>query len=208
METELRTLFELIRKQKLDIHDSLLMLSEAQLTWKPNAAVWSIGEIVEHLVLCEEIFGHAEKGKAAKPEALMFRLIPRGWRFTMALSALKHNVVLPLPSPALEPQGDVRISELLLRWGMARTATRREMSMLYGDESRYSHPVLGSLAAAQMLELGRVHTAYHVRQMAALRRDPAFPTRADAEPPALWTEPEGSVLTVQLTQLLENDPEK
>ncbi len=208
MEAELRTLFDQIEHQQCEINENLLMLSEAQLTWKPKASAWSIRQIVEHLMLCAEIFGHAEKGVPAKPEAMMFRIIPPRWRFAMALSALKHNVVLPFPSPVLEPQGNERLSDLLFRWGMAHSAMEHDLSMLYGDESRYSHPVLGSLSAAQMLELGCVHTAYHVRQMEALQRDPAFPTRSDTERPALWIEQEDYVWDPELKQWMEDNPEE
>ena len=83
--------------------------------------------------------------------------------------------MLPLPSPDIEPRGDVPLPELLKRWEAARAEMRGVLETLQGDEPRYSHPVLGPLTAVQMLELGETHTAYHTRQMERFQREVTFP---------------------------------
>jgi hypothetical protein len=55
---------------------------------------------------------------------------------------------------------------------------RRVLDAIQGNERRYAHPVLGPLTAAQMLELGQTHVAYHARQIEALQRNMLFPQRA------------------------------
>ncbi len=177
---ELQRRFEAIERQRATLESSILALTAAQVNWTPSAAVWSVGQIVHHLVLSDETLGRAQDAEAVKAEVPMFRVLPRAWRRALILSALKRGVVLPLPSPAVEPRGDVPLSKLLSRWARARREMRRVLDTLEADEPRYSHPVLGPLTAAQMLELAQTHTAYHTRQMEALQRDPAFPRGAEA----------------------------
>jgi hypothetical protein len=139
-----------------------------------------MGQIVHHLVLSDETLGRAQDPEAIQAEAPLFRVLPRAWRRALILGALKRGVALPLPSPAVEPRGDMPLSELLSRWARARREMRRVLDSLQGDEPRYAHPVPGPLTGAQMLELGETHTAYHTRQIEALQRDAAFPRRAEA----------------------------
>lgn len=175
MQPEFLRRFETIERQRADLQSDVLALSETQVNWTPNAAVWSVGQIIEHLVLSDETVGRAQEAGAVETEATMFRVLPRSWRRALVLGALKRGRTLPLPSPDVEPQGNVPLPELLERWERAREEMRRVLEILLGDERRYSHPVLGPLTAGQMLELEETHTAYHTRQMEALRCNPAFP---------------------------------
>ena len=102
-----------------------LALTETQLNWTPGGDVWSVGQIVHHLVLSDETLGRAQDAEAVKAEAPLFRVLPRAWRRALILGALKRGVVLPLPSPAVEPRGDVPLSKLLPRWSLARREMRR-----------------------------------------------------------------------------------
>ena len=175
MKSELQKRFDAIERQRADLQDSALALSDTQLKWTPSAETWSVGQIVQHLVLSDETVGHAQEAGAVAAEASMFRVLPRAWRRALVLRALKRDKVLPLPSSGVEPQGDVPLAELLSRWNTAREEMRQVLETLQGDERRYFHPVLGPLTARQMLELGETHTAYHTRQMEALQREAAFP---------------------------------
>jgi len=180
MTPELQRRFDAIESQRADLESLALALTEAQLNWTPGGDVWSVGQIVHHLVLSDETLGRAQDTEAVQPEAPMFRVLPRAWRRALVLMAFNRNVILPLPSPAAEPRGDVPLSKLLSRWARARGEMRRVLDTPPGDETRYSHPVLGPLTAAQMLELGQTHTAYHTRQIEALQRNLVFPRRAKA----------------------------
>ena len=77
----------------------------------------------------------------------------------LILRALRRDVALPLPCCSKA----------------ARAEMGRVLDTMQKDERRYAHPVVGPLSATQMLVLAGTHTAYHQRQMDALRRDAAFP---------------------------------
>ncbi|MES2460685.1 MAG: DinB family protein [Armatimonadota bacterium] len=167
MAPELQRRFDAMEQQREFLRNRAFSLSDAQLVWKPSASDWSVQQITEHLVLSEETVGRPQEG-VVKSEAPMFRILPRRLRRALILGALRRGTVLPLPSPNIEPKGDVPLPELLIRWQAARSELNRFLSTLQGSETRYSHPVLGPLTVTQMLELAQTHTAYHTRQMEAL----------------------------------------
>ena len=176
MQPKLQQGFDAIERQRTNLQSTVLALSEPQLQWTPNPAdVWSIQQIVEHLVLGDETVGRGSE--TPQSEALLFRVLPRAWRRALVLRAFNRDKVLPLPSPAVDPTGKVPLPELLTRWETLRDEMRRTLEALQDDKPRYSHPVLGPLTAAQLLQLGETHTAYHLRQIETLRRNPSFPTR-------------------------------
>ena len=106
------------------------------------------------------------------------RVLPRSVRFALILRALRRDIVLPLPSPDIAPIGKTPLSELLPRWNLIRIEMRRALDTMQNNENRYAHPVLGTLDAAQMLELSEVHTGYHTRQIETLQRNSDFPRAA------------------------------
>ncbi len=140
------------------------MLTDKQLTARAGAETWSVQQIVEHLVLSDETVGYAQDAGTIPPEAALFRILPRAVRRALVLAAFKRNAVLPLPSPAIEPLGNVPLPELLERWERARTELKGVLETV-GTETRWFHPIVGPLTALQLLTLAEVHTAYHMRQM-------------------------------------------
>lgn len=170
--------FSAIEIQRAYFQSTALALGDGPLNWSPEPGVWSVRQIIEHLVLSDESVGRAQD--SVKSEALMFRVLPRAGRRALVLRAFSRDAVLPLPSPAMEPNGDVPLPTLLARWETSRSEMCRVLNSMQRDEARYSHPVLGPLTAAQMLDLARVHTAYHARQMGTLQGDAGFPREFEA----------------------------
>ena len=175
MRPELQRGFDAIEVQRAHFQNTALALDDGPLNRSLGPGVWSVRQIIEHLILSDESVGRAQDAGAVQAEALMFRVLPRALRRALVLRAFSRDVVLPLPSPAVEPSGDVPLPALLSRWEASRAEMRRVLDSLQRDEARYSHPVLGPLNAAQMLDLARAHTAYHARQMEALQHEAAFP---------------------------------
>ncbi len=176
MRPEFQRRVDAIEIQRAYLQSAALALTDAQLNWSPQVGAWSIRHIIEHLVLSDESVGRAQDAGAMETEALMFRVLPRALRRALVLRAFSRDAVLPLPSPAVEPLGNVPLSELLSRWDASRAEMCRVLDSMRRDEARYSHPVLGPLTATQMLDLARTHTAYHGRQIEALQGDTALPS--------------------------------
>jgi hypothetical protein len=172
---EMQTRFHAIEQQRSDIQSRITRLSDEQLDWTPETTSWSIRQIIEHLVLCDETLGRAREAGSVMKEAPVFRAVPRALKRALVLRALSRGAILPVPSPAVEPQGNVSLTELVSRWETARGEMQGFLHTLAEDETRYLHPVLGPLTATQMLELNETHAGYHWRQMNALLQRNAFP---------------------------------
>ncbi len=176
MLTELQHRFDAVEHQRIALKAAVSPLSDLQLSWKLEPGSWNILQIVQHLVLSDETVGRIKEVGEMEAEAPLFRLLPRALRRAMIISALRHDIVLPLPSPDMEPSGSISLGDLLARWHASRSDMGSVLETLRADADLYSHPVLGPLTAAQMLDLGRVHTAYHMRQMQVLQRARQFPS--------------------------------
>lgn len=173
---ELQQGFEIVEQQRLGLQREISSLSNPQLTFKPSADVWSIQQIVEHLVLSDETLGQVPDVGVVRNEAPMFRILPRAVRRALVLAAFSRDAALPLPSPDVEPTGIVPLKDLWERWAVSRAKMWSALETLGENEMRYSHPVLGPLTAGQMLKLAQVHTAYHARQIKKLREVMGFPS--------------------------------
>ena len=165
---KLRSGFDAYERQRLDLVGALNTLNEMQLAWKQTPEDWSILQIVEHLVLSDELMGRASDRFIAKSKLLIFRVLPPFVRRFLVLSALKRNTVLPLPLAAMEPRGQSPLGELRIRWEAVRRVIHTDLDGMTRDTERWFHPALGPLTAAQLLDLGRTHAAYHIRQIEAI----------------------------------------
>jgi hypothetical protein len=168
MDQTIKDLFEEIECQRQDLSKRIMANNESQLNESIRPGAWTVSQIVEHLVLSDETLGRAVDSRVAEAEPVLFRVIPRSWRFALILDALNKNVKLPLPTPLVNPTGKVSIQDLLIRWERAREKMRADLNWLTADDRRYFHPALGLLSASQILKLVRVHTAYHHRQIDSL----------------------------------------
>lgn len=180
MQADLQRRFDQVERQRAALQADALALSDTQASWTPNPSVWSVRQIVQHLVLSDETVGRASEPGGAPAEERMFRVLPRALRRGLIIRAFARNMALPLPSPGVEPGEDVPLPALLARWDKARGEMKSVLDTLRGDETRWSHPVLGPLTATQMLDLEHAHNAYHGRQIKALQSQAAFPGHSAA----------------------------
>lgn len=141
------------------IESQALSLDAALLSRSPRAGEWSPLQIVHHLVLADEQIGaptHEAEGKRFRAPIYAF-----------VLRAFRLNLRLPLPSPSLEPSGDVPLPILLERWDKAHRNLREQLAAAQssGEELRFLHSIIGTMNTEQMLRLAQEHTKYHGRQL-------------------------------------------
>lgn len=180
MQADLQHRFDQVESQRAALLSAVVALSDAQASWTPNPSVWSVRQIVQHLVLSDETVGHACEPGDVQAEERLLRVLPRAVRRGLVIRAFARNMALPLPSPGVEPREDVPLPALLARWDKARGEMKAVLDTLHGNGTRWSHPVLGPLTATQMLDLEHAHNAYHGRQIKALQSQAAFPGHSAA----------------------------
>ena len=126
---------------------------------------WSALQIVGHLMLSSETVGAPNDGtKPGKPLGGVFH--------RLVIAALNLNARLPMPDEKLDPEtaltSDVSLDEVLRRWQSSREELRAFLASVTPqtlEHRPFTHPVIGPLTSAQLLELGASHTAYHRRQL-------------------------------------------
>jgi DinB family protein len=152
-------------------------LPPSQWEFKPAPDRWSIGEIVEHLVLIEDrihtIIGRI--GDAPEP--------PPGWN----QSQVDHAVVANVPKRSDRVQAPVHVTPAN-RWNAAETLRRfveareRTLQLLLSATALRGHviphPVLGPWDGYQWLLAAAAHSARHTDQIREVKGAPGFPQPA------------------------------
>ncbi len=169
MKSEFQLQFEAIETQRREVCARIESLSEANRVWKRGAPDWSALQIAEHLILSDETVGSANWARR-KVATLPKPPGAHPKRLQLILWSMDRNIRLPLPSPELEPRGEIGWTELQTRWEISRVLLCEFLeSPGFDAASRpFLHTVAGALTARQLLELSQIHTAYHARQLEQL----------------------------------------
>jgi hypothetical protein len=150
-------------------------LTPAQWTFKEAPDRWSIGEIVEHIVIVEGVVHGRVRGIcAAEPvpaerddaaiDAFVIEAVPK--------------VVQKLQAPPpICPSGQWDLAEAARQFNDQRTLTLELLASAPCLRGRVvSHPAIGSLDGYQWILAGAAHCARHVAQIARVKADPRYPS--------------------------------
>lgn len=158
--------------QRRALLGSLKSIPEIELARRPTPDVWSMIEIVEHLVLAErEVFQglpdqHTLEGLAVRPASAI--------RFLMMVSIFSIRIPLRAPSKRMLPVGSRSLPELWERWDQT-SAWLKTMVEAPSDALRhramFHHPVAGRLSLRQALVLACIHLDTHTRQIRSICRE-------------------------------------
>lgn len=171
---QLRTRWDQYCQQRDRLLDELGALSEAQLAFRPAPGAWSLNEVAHHLLLVEQGVA-ASFARPPKPEPRTVRhLVGRVLVRLLLGSPLRVRV----PTRRVLPTGEITLPEIRTRWsGVSRELEGQlsEITPATLGRPAMKHPYSGPLDARRTLNfLGR-HFRHHLRQVARVRRAPAFP---------------------------------
>lgn len=161
--------FEATEAQRREVISLLDAVSESQREWKERPINWSPLQIAEHLILSYETVGSREWAQARREASGTPRAHPV--LLQLVLWAMRCNIALPLPSPAVDPTGAQTWPQLQERWGKASSSMRDSLQAPRAARRAnrpFAHPIVGALSAREMLLLNEVHNAYHLRQLKAV----------------------------------------
>jgi uncharacterized damage-inducible protein DinB len=148
--------------------NSLSTINQEILQDKPAESVWSVMQILDHLVLAEAMsLGYLEKkingieevgtvGVRSRLGMLLIKLLMNGGRKFKA------------PKSVSQPDGQVTLDQVGRKWKEER---QRLFTFLenYPDEhldkAIYKHPVIGRISLVQMLAFFVVHIKHHEVQI-------------------------------------------
>jgi hypothetical protein len=156
----------------------VVALTPEQASFRPDQGTWSIGMILEHLLIGEERlvarFAAARQGKQLDdplppPVELRFRQEDYPDVGKTGKRTAPPNAV---------PQGTMGLAEVLFRLHESRRRLLDEAMRcrdLDLSSFRYTHRLLGSMDLWQWIGMQGKHEMRHLRQIKAIKQHPAYP---------------------------------
>ncbi|MBI3819501.1 MAG: DinB family protein [Planctomycetes bacterium] len=162
-------------KQTLDSIDGI---SEAQWKFKPAADKWSVGEVVEHIIIVEEkSAADVEKSLKEKPDA--------DWKDkkianTEMLETMLLNRDFKVKAPAeVAPEGKLALADAAKRYKTARAASLKiaESKDALLRAHFVEHPFFSTMNSYQRLLVVALHNKRHNLQIAEVKANVDYPKK-------------------------------
>ena len=169
-------LLENLETRKQSFVTTLQGFSADQLEFRTAADAWTPVQVGHHVVLAEQRTADSIKKHRG------MRSGKRGLRYRLGGAALwlvlKTGIRVKNPVPEAAPASDIDLAGLLEAWDEARTdleavlAETKERGLEY---AAFRHPIAGPWNVEEALVFLVGHLDHHLRQLARIQQDPAFP---------------------------------
>jgi hypothetical protein len=163
MLAELRQQYDTLEEVRRELIRTVCGLDSGKLRHKPEPERWSILEDFQHLVLAEQrtvlAFESIPASEARKPEML-----------EMVLQVLDQDIAVDVPDPAMLPDGQALLEDLIFDWEQARQRLEGFLEACGPDDLQAPvshHPVTGPLTVVDGLRLIASHFHHHRRRIEA-----------------------------------------
>jgi hypothetical protein len=169
-----RAMSELHASRK-QVTDTVSGLSAAQLQWRPAAGKWSIGEVVEHLAIIEDMLFAMYQQVAAKPADPAAKSKSTDNDFLKAVRSRANPVQAPEPST---PKGTFASTEAALK----AFQQRRDRNIAFVEKTEDQDlrqkimPGFGT-DAYQIFLLLAAHAQRHADQIAEIKATAGYPAK-------------------------------
>ncbi|HJQ68887.1 MAG TPA: DinB family protein [Blastocatellia bacterium] len=167
-----------LNDSRKELFDAIEGLSDAQWNYKPSPFTWSVGEVVEHIAVTEDLlFGTVERALAARPD-------PDWETKTKDKSELLERVLPNRTGRAqapemIRPRGKMTRAEVIARFKevRARTIKFAEQTDLPLKAHTLDHQfrIFSTLNAYQWLSYIPLHHIRHNKQLAEVKASAGFP---------------------------------
>jgi hypothetical protein len=152
-------------------------LSEAQWNFKPGPDRWSVGEVVEHLALAEELLFGVQQKTASAPEASPEKRAGASGQDEKILKMIPDRTQKAQAPEPLKPAQKLGPAAQVLEAFQARRAKTLDYARTTTDDlrSRVSDSPIGPVDAYQWLLFIGAHNERHLAQLREVKADPQFP---------------------------------
>lgn len=163
---ELKKTLDCLNRERLGLLNRLASIAPDELNRKPGPQRWTLDQVLQHLVLAErEVLQHL-------PD--LTDLVPRKQYpyhfigYAVVLLVLKWCIPVPVPSPAMVPDGNITLTRIRTQWDRNfdwLTAYVNGLNIETARQAVFIHPVCGPLTIFQALYMDRLHLSFHTRQI-------------------------------------------
>jgi hypothetical protein len=175
----LRSRFDELERQRRALLDDLLAHSAEQLQYHPEPGVWSLAQLIQHLVLVEEgTLAFLEQKTPRPPSA-------RTLRDRIKWAAFSRVSPLPLrvktPTELVVPRSDASVESLVQRWNAARARLAAYLERIADHDLPlivFKHAIGGALPILETLDFISLHMRHHEHQIRRIRAAPGWPAAA------------------------------
>lgn len=138
-----------------------------RITTPPESGVWSVAQVVEHMIIAEEYcqLAHVPMEQLeARPQSLRKRLV-----YELVVLILKGPIRVSTPVEDMDPEGTLSLDELAERWraSQARMADVVQTIKNPARDAVFRHPVAGPMTPAQAIRMLEAHQRRHIEQIEA-----------------------------------------
>lgn len=174
-EAERTEVIELLLKSEQEMLQAIDGLTDQQWTFKPAPERWSVGEVVEHIVLADALlFDTAVKALDAR--------LDEGWNATLAKTDVLRKA-LPNRSRRVDAPAAIKPQQAMTRAALvSRFKEQRAKALAFvreTDKPLKAHtapnPFFGSLNAHQWLLYIPLHHVRHNQQIAEVKASSGYP---------------------------------
>lgn len=169
-------LLEQLETRQQSFLTTLQGFSNEQLSFRATPDAWTPVQVGHHVVLAEQRTADSIKkhrGMRSGKRSLRYRL-----GGAAVWLVLKTGLRVKNPVPEAAPADDIDLAGLLEAWSKARTdleavlAETKERGLEY---AAFKHPIAGPWNVEEALVFLVAHLDHHLRQLARIQHDPAFP---------------------------------
>jgi len=174
-EAERAELISLLQQAERDILREIDGLSDAQWTFKPGPDRWSVGEVVEHIVLADALlFETAIESLDAQPDPTWEATLSKTDTLRKALPNRSRRVDAPA---AIKPQKALSRADLVVRFKEQRSKVLAYAKSTDKPLKSFTspNPFFGSLNAYQWLLYIPLHEQRHNLQIIEVKASAGYP---------------------------------
>jgi hypothetical protein len=141
-------------------------LREEDRARRPEAEVWSVNEVVEHMVRAERYVLRAlfdDSVRKDRPRTLRNRILHR-----VVIWILKGPISVKVPVRDMDPTGDRSLEDLVPDWRETHRRLREWLAARSDEDLEaacFMHPIAGPLTAANAIEMLGTHLDRHAAQI-------------------------------------------
>jgi hypothetical protein len=170
---DLKSGFEKMEQTKATLLKSLASLDAASLNRKPDAATWSILQVIAHLTKSEAGTLQYIKKKTQDPASLEKAGLVPWFRIAALVAGINSPMKFKAPKSTADVPETADFQAASLAWAEVREDWRgfiETFPQVLSDRAIFRHPYVGMLGPAQVMIFLNQHLGNHTRQIAGIRK--------------------------------------